>query len=229
MFFEIIQQIKNILENKIKIKTVDVIFLLDLICIYKIKEIKTFHKYSNFIEQQYSNGDITGYDSQVASDRLVLFLYHLYRDVWIYFLLFLIATKNNNDISIEKYSHSTFFCILLSINIVIFIIDVLDRIFKYRFKTSLYRKRINDLNDGYRYLIMNKCAYKNGAWYLVKDLRLDGPVFLLVKEEKRLKNDNRSCGEIHVIVNYSKNFEEVKYEFEFESKAMDSEKMKMNL
>ena len=138
-----------------------------------------FHKYSNFIEQQYSNGDITGYDSQVASDRLVLFLYHLYRDVWIYFLLFLIATKNNNDISIEKYSHSTFFCILLSINIVIFIIDVLDRMFKYRFKTSLYRKRINDLNDGYRYLIMNKCAYKNGAWYLVKDLRLDGPVFLL--------------------------------------------------
>lgn len=40
MFFGIIQQIKNILENKIKIKTVDVIFLLDLICIYKMADCK---------------------------------------------------------------------------------------------------------------------------------------------------------------------------------------------
>ena len=90
--------------------------------------------------------------------------------------------------------------------------------FQYRIPRYLHHKKIDDISNETHYLIINRFEFKGIHYYFVKDLLLDNPLFYFAKEVS-LDSTNK----ITIIVNSSRNFEEIKYEFnaEMNSRGLD--------
>lgn len=166
-------------------------------------------------EVEYTDNTVGGYNPWVAIKRLLNLMWFIYHNLWIIFLTLVILTGKFQlyitNISMEN-SEAVYY-LLLIFNFIYLLFLLVKRLFYYRIPRYLHHKKIDDINNKSHYLIINQFEFKGTHYYFVKDLLLDNPLFYFAKEE-----DLGFANKMTIIVNSSRNFEEIKYEFDAEMK-----------
>lgn len=173
----------------------------------------------NFLpkETEYTDNTVGGYNPVLAIKRLAKIMWFIYHDMWIIFLTVMILT-NNLQAYLSMQGNKVNYYLLLILNFTYLLFLLIKRLFQYRIPRYLHHKKIDDISNETHYLIINRFEFKGIHYYFVKDLLLDNPLFYFAKEVS-LDSTNK----ITIIVNSSRNFEEIKYEFnaEMNSRGLD--------
>lgn len=208
-------------------------FIETIIIILLIVSIITFlfdktDFFSIFPSNDYTNNITVSYNPVSAVFRLLYVIWYLIHDIWIVFFTILLLSGHNdiyfNPLRVTSNAQTTNY-ILLILNTLVVVFLLIRALFLNRFKTRILNKEI-DPYDSSKFRILNQGVYsiKDGKanCFLVKDIILDEPLFYFVKTRDKLpigKNTNLiSEHKNYYIVNYSRNFNEIKYEFEAEIK-----------
>lgn len=181
-----------------------------------------------FPSNDYTNNITASYNPVSAVFRLLYVIWYLIHDIWIVFFTILLLSGHNNiyynPLRVTSNAQTTNY-ILLILNTLVVVVLLIRALFLNRFKTRILNKEI-DPYDSSKFRIINQGVYSlkdsEANCFLVKDIILDEPLFYFVKTKEKLpigKNTNFiSKHENYYIVNYSRNFNEIKYEFEAEMK-----------
>lgn len=186
------------------------IIIIDVLFEYTefFKHLPTYHS---------NNGIIVRYNPVTAISRLIYFLWHLIYEVWVCFFTIQILSGTIRSFysfkeMLEKQPIN--FCLFI-VNVIILILILLESLFINEFQEFTLNKSI-DIYDRYRYIIINQKGKQNQSYYLVKDMDLK--MFYLVKEgilniDKKQKQFVNYSNHKFYIINFSNNFDEIKYEF----------------